>query len=445
MGGNSVGAMLAVVIGIVLGFLGSWRLSLTILAVLPFIMVAMYIITKMMLLDGGGEVSDKFQESDEIATETILNIRTVRALGCEGYMKTLYSNIVWRVANNQAGGSWKAGVSFGFGNAIMFGVYILAFGYGAVLIDNGNIDGMDMYQSLFTIMFGAFGAGLAMAFVPDAQKGLVAAHDTFAAIDRESLIDAMNPTGCVKDIGDGSIEFQDVRFHFPHRPELVVLRKVNLKIMKGQSAAFVGPSGSGKSTIFQLLLRFYDPLDGRVLVGNENLTSFDIAFWRSQVGFVGQEPVLFDMTLEENIKYGKSQATRQEVEDAASIANMEYVLSGTGQVKWEDNVGPKGGQLSGGQKQRCAIARAVIRDPPYLILDEATSALDSSAEGVVQDALEKARKGRTTLAIAHRLSTIRNYDIIFVLRGGQIREEGKHEELMHLKGLYWSMVQCGGR
>lgn len=430
-----------------LGFLGSWRLSLAIMVCLPFIMFSMFILMKMMLLDAGGgnTASDKYKEGDEIATETILNIRTVRALGCEGYMTTLYSDIVWRIANTNAGGAWKVGTSFGFGNMLMFGIYILAFGYGAVLIDDRNIDGRDMYQSLFAIMFGAFGAGMAMSFVPDAQKGLVAAHDTFAAMDRNSLINAMNPTGCHNDIGDGSIEFRDVRFLFPHRPELVVLQKVNLKITKGQSAAFVGPSGSGKSTIFQLFLRFYDPLDGLVLVGKENLTSFNVAFWRSQIGFVGQEPVLFDMTIEENIKYGKPHATHQEVEDAARIANMDYVLSGTDGVKWEDNVGPKGGKLSGGQKQRCAIARAVIRNPPYLILDEATSALDSSSEGVVQDALDKAREGRTTLAIAHRLSTIRNYDVIFVLREGRIREEGTHEKLMHLKGLYWSMVQCSGR
>merc|ERR1712137_314499 len=326
----------------------------------------------------------------------------------------------------------------------MFGIYILAFGYGAQLIDDGHIRPDKMYHALFAILFGTFGAGMALSFMPDAQKGLIAAHDTFLAIDRQSLVDAVNPTGHHKDLGDGSIEFKSVCFHFPHRPELVVLRKVNLKIMKGQSAAFVGPSGSGKSTIFQLLLRFYDPTGGSVLVGDVGLTNFNIAFWRSQIGFVGQEPVLFDMTVEENITYGKPGATRKEIEDAASLANMDYVLSG-GQVRWDDNVGPKGSKLSGGQKQRCAIARAVIRNPPYLILDEATSALDSSAEGVVQDALAKASQGRTTLAIAHRLSTIRNYDIIFVLRGGHITEQGSHQELMHVKGMYFNMVKCSGR
>jgi len=189
----------------------------------------------------------------------------------------------------------------------------------------------------------------------------------------------------------------------------------------------------------QLIQRFYDPSNGDVKVGGVSLRDFNVAWWRRQVGFVGQEPVLFDVSLEDNVKYGNSGATRAQVEAVGRLANMEYVVNGL--IKWEDSVGTRGGKLSGGQKQRCAIARALIRDPAVLILDEATSALDSASEHLVQQALEVAKKGRTTIAIAHRLSTIRDCDHIFVMKGGQVGESGTHEELMQAQGMYWNLAK----
>jgi len=174
-----------------------------------------------------------------------------------------------------------------------------------------------------------------------------------------------------------------------------------------------------------------------------DLRSFDVAWWRQQVGFVSQEPVLFNMSLEDNIKYGKPDATSEEVTAAAQKANMDYVLNGN--VKWGDLVGMKGDKLSGGQKQRCAIARALVRDPKVLLLDEATSALDSASERMVQDALDKAREGRTTFTIAHRLSTIRDSDLILVVGDGVVAESGTHDELMRLGGLYHNLEALGNQ
>merc|ERR1711966_58364 len=192
-------------------------------------------------------------------------------------------------------------------------------------------------------------------------------------------------------------------------------------------------------------MRFYDPTSGAVKIGGTSLREFDVSWWRQQVGVVGQEPVLFDLSLEDNVKYGKAGATREEVEEAARMANMEYVHGvfphGEKKIRWEDFVGTRGGKLSGGQKQRCAIARALIRNPHVLILDEATSALDSASEHLVQVALDAAKKGRTTVSIAHRLSTIKDSDKIFVLQDRSVGESGTHDELMQKQGLYWNLAK----
>lgn len=440
--GNTLGSCLGMLTGVGIAFIGSWRLSLAILAMAPLIVVAMSILMKLMLATTGGQ-NDAYTGAYETATEAIINIRTVRALAGESYSGRLFDDAVLQVSQKEAKESPKKGLAFGVGNALMFCVYMLAFGYGSQLIDWGLIRPDKMYQSLFCILFGVMSAGMAAGFMPDAAKGLIAAADTFRIIDRETQIDAVNPAGTQKNLGDGTIAFQDVRFFYPHRPELQVLQAISFKVLQGQSVAFVGPSGCGKSTIFQLLQRFYDASEGAILIGGVDLKSFDVAFWRSQIGFVGQEPVLFDMSLEENVKYGKQEATHEEVLAAAKLANMEYVLGDASKIAWDDFVGSRGGKLSGGQKQRCAIARAMLRDPPILILDEATSALDSASEGLVQDALEKASQGRTTFSIAHRLSTIRNSDVIHVLKQGCIAEQGSHADLMTLQGLYWKMINQG--
>jgi ATP-binding cassette subfamily B (MDR/TAP) protein 1 len=439
--GNTVGALLAIFIGIGLAFEGCWQLTLAVLGVVPIVMLAMTVVMKAMMPSGDDASSDAYTASYEAATEAIVNIRTVRALVGEHYSAQLFSTSVDIVAKKESKGAWRKGLAFGFGYSSIFTVYIVAFWYGGVLIDNGSTDGGKMFQSLFCIMFGVMGASMAATFMPNAMAGQLAAYETFRIMDRKSQINAMVPAGKHCQLGDGSIVFEKVRFFYPHRPELLILSSLSLRITPGSSVAFVGPSGCGKSTVLQLFQRFYDPTSGDVKIGGVGLSDFDVSWWRQQIGFVGQEPVLFDISLEDNVRYGKPNATRDEIVAVAKTANMDYVNNG--KMSWEDLVGPRGGRLSGGQKQRCAIARALSRNPAFLILDEATSALDSASEHVVQAALDAAKQGRTTIAIAHRLSTIKDSDAIFVLKGGRVAESGTQEELLSAKGVYWNLAKRG--
>jgi ATP-binding cassette subfamily B (MDR/TAP) protein 1 len=439
--GNAVGSMWGLTCGLVLSFIGSWQLTLVLLAMMPVVMAAIAIV--MLAQFGTGGTGSSHSHAGAIAAEAILNIRTVRALLAERQSFSAFSEVIDKVSSKEGSACTvvRKGLAFGFGNSVQFVLYIVGFWYGAKLIDDGKISQADMYQSMFCVMFGMFAAGMAMAFAPDAAKGKLAAYDVFCLLDRPSRVDAVTPSGSICDLGDGSIVLDDVHFHYPHRPELTVLRGLSFSVQRGQSVALVGPSGCGKSTVIQLLQRFYDPSSGRVLVGGTELAQFNVAWWRRQVALVGQEPVLFDMTLEENVRYGHPGATTEQVEAAARKANMDYVFNG--KVAWSDSLGIRGGKLSGGQKQRCAIARALVRDPSILLLDEATSALDSVSEREVQKALDAARTGRTTFTIAHRLSTIQDSDLILVIVQGSLAEQGTHDELLAKRGVFYNLAMKG--
>jgi ABC-type multidrug transport system fused ATPase/permease subunit len=244
----------------------------------------------------------------------------------------------------------------------------------------------------------------------------------------------------------GRIDFNTVAFHYASRPEMPVLRGVSFHAAPGQRIALVGPSGAGKSTIAALLLRFYDPTSGHVRIDGLPAAELPLASLRDHMAIVPQEVLLFGGSIRENIAYGRPGASDAEVEEAARQANaLAFIRSFPDGM--DTVVGERGIQLSGGQRQRIAIARAVLKDPAILILDEATSALDSESERLVQEALEKLMKGRTSIVIAHRLSTIRDADRILVLDKGVVAESGTHDELMALEnGLYRSLsrLQAGG-
>ncbi|CAF3920057.1 unnamed protein product [Rotaria sp. Silwood1] len=232
---------------------------------------------------------------------------------------------------------------------------------------------------------------------------------------------------------NGDIEFDNVDFIYLSRKEVPVLRNLSLIARAGQTTALVGSSGSGKSTCMSLLLRYYEPSSGQITIDGRSITDYNVKQLRENIGVVSQEPILFDMSIYENIRFGKLNATREEIEQAAQEANAHHFIMQLPN-KYETLVGERGAQLSGGEKQRIALARALIKQPTFLLLDEATSALDNASEKIVQEALDRACNNRTTIVIAHRLTTIRNAHQIYVLDNGSVIEQGTHETLMAKEG-----------
>jgi ATP-binding cassette, subfamily B (MDR/TAP), member 1 len=272
-------------------------------------------------------------------------------------------------------------------------------------------------------------------------KAQEAARHLKQLFDRQPPIDQWSNDGLKVEAIDGTIEFRDVHFRYPTRPEQPVLRGLSLTVKPGQYVALVGASGCGKSTTIALLERFYDPLVGGVYVDGKEISSLNLNEYRSFLALVSQEPTLYQGTIRENILLGSTRedVPDSEIESVSKLANIYDFISSLPDG-FNTIVGSKGSMLSGGQKQRIAIARALLRDPKILLLDEATSALDSESEHVVQAALDAAAKGRTTIAVAHRLSTIQKADVIYVLDQGKVVESGTHTELMKLRGRYSELV-----
>ncbi|KAK0814796.1 hypothetical protein LTS02_002854 [Friedmanniomyces endolithicus] len=274
-------------------------------------------------------------------------------------------------------------------------------------------------------------------------KAKHAAAELKQLFDRKPDIDSWSTDGEVLQGMEGSIEFRDVHFRYPTRPEQPVLRGLNLTVKPGQYVALVGASGCGKSTTIALMERFYDPLVGGIYVDGREISSLNINNYRNHLALVSQEPTLYQGSIRDNILLGADKAPEDVPEEAivqaCKDANIyDFILSLP--EAFNTVVGSKGSMLSGGQKQRVAIARALLRDPKILLLDEATSALDSESEKVVQAALDAAAKGRTTIAVAHRLSTIQKADMIYVFDQGRIVENGTHNELIARGGRYFELV-----
>mmetsp|Transcript_57302 Transcript_57302/g.101615 ORF Transcript_57302/g.101615 Transcript_57302/m.101615 type:complete len:1276 (+) Transcript_57302:45-3872(+) len=434
------GSMTCLVVGLAIAFYACWEMSLVMLAAIPVMVVANAI--QMAVIMGGAKTENSdLKQAQQILNEAVMNARTVQALGNEQNLHGLYTECIGRTN----AGMWKrdiiAGIGFGVSNGCMMFILAGGFYYMGDLLKSGKYDFKDAQTAFMVIIYAAMGAGQAAAFVPAAAKASVACHDMFVLLDRVSSINGLEPTGeTPQSLDSGNIEFINVKFFYPFRPQVQVLKGVSFKISAGQSVGLVGPSGGGKSTVMSLIQRFYDPQEGQVVIGSggTSLDSLNIRWWRRQIGFVGQEPILFNTSVRENVLYGLADdetISEEKLEECKQMANLAF-LDKNGNKGLATQVGPRGGRLSGGQKQRVAICRALVRNPPVLLLDEATSALDTQSERIVQKALEKARAGRTSFSIAHRLSTISGCDIIVVVADGSVVEQGNHQELMALGGVY---------
>ena len=321
----------------------------------------------------------------------------------------------------------------------MFCAYGLAFWYGAKLVLEEEYTVGQKLITFFGVLFGVFGLSMLGDNLGKIATAQTAAFCVFEVIDRVPTIDTHSALGASLEDAAGSVHFRNVSFNYPDREELGVLKNVSFEVEYGKTTALCGQSGCGKSTCVQLIKRFYDPTSGSVMVDGKDVKELNLNSLRSIIGVVGQEPVLFDTSVEENIKLGRLDVTKEEIIDAAKQANAFEFIQALPDG-WDTNVGEGGATLSGGQKQRIAIARALVRNPKILLLDEATSALDTESEAIVQKALENASKGRTTIVIAHRLSTIRKADKIIGLHNGEVVEEGTHETLMQIEnGVYQNL------
>jgi ABC-type multidrug transport system fused ATPase/permease subunit len=382
---------------------------------------------------------DELARANAGLSEGITGIETVQAFTREAHEVAQYDASISRTfvlfVKRILAGAWFMSTSSFVAFTAIAGIFWL----GGTMVAQGDITPGELTEFMLYTMLVAGAVGAMAGIWANLQAAIGATARIFEILDTAPTIhDAPDARELDAKSVRGEVVFEGVSFAYDDR-DAQVIDDVDLQVNPGEVCALVGPSGSGKTTLTRLLLRFYDPNVGRVLLDGRDLREFKLAGLRGIMAVVSQDPILFSGTIADNIRYGRLEATDAEVEEAARSANADGFIrefpDGYGTL-----VGERGVQLSGGQRQRVSIARAILRDPRILILDEATSALDSQSEGLVQEALEALQRGRTTLVVAHRLSTIRDADRIVVLDGGHVAEVGRHEDLIAAGGVYAHLV-----
>ncbi|KAL8103556.1 ABC transporter B family member 9-like [Apium graveolens] len=428
-----------IVAGVVIAFTANWILALVVLAVLPLMLVEGLILTK--FYKQCADAKGMYEQASQVAIDAVGSIRTVAAFCAEEKVMDLYQKKCEFPLKSGIRLGIVSGVSLGIASSAIFLVNSFIFYIGSVLEKHGKVTFAEIFKVFFALTTSAMGVSGMLGMVPDLNRVIISAASIFDILDSKLERDSSNNGGSTIDTVKGDLEFQNVSFKYPTRPNIQIFTDLCLSFPSGKTVALVGESGSGKSTIISLIERFYDPDGGHIYLDGVELQKLNLNWLRQQIGLVSQEPVLFNETIRNNIAYGKNgTASEEEIIAATRSANAHQFISALPQG-YDTNVGERGVQLSGGQKQRIAIARAIIKDPRILLLDEATSALDTESERIVQDALNRVMVDRTAVVVAHRLVTIKGADIIAVVKNGVIAEKGNHNSLLSIpNGVYASLV-----
>ncbi|XP_040379594.1 ABC transporter B family member 15-like [Oryza brachyantha] len=440
-------------LGFSLALAVSWRLAAAMMAMQPLIIASFYF--KKVLMTGMSRKAKKAQvQGSQLASEAVVNHRMITAFSSQRRMLRLYEAAQEGPRKDNVTHSWFSGFCLCLCQFSNTGSMAVALWYGGKLMAKGLITPTHLFQVFFMLMTMGRVIADAGSLTSDLAQGGDAVRSVLDTLDREPTIkddedDSEGNEGKRRkkkkkkhEEIQGAIEFKNVHFSYPTRPEVAVLSGFSLEIGVGKTVALVGPSGSGKSTVIGLIERFYDVQRGAVLIDGEDIRSYSLARLRSNVALVSQEPALFSGTIRDNIAYGDERATEEEVARAAALANAHEFISAM-ERGYDTRVGERGAQLSGGQRQRVALARAVLKDARVLLLDEATSALDAASERAVQDAVDRMLRGRTCVVVAHRLSTVQKSDTIAVVKDGRVAERGRHHELLAVgrAGTYYNLIK----
>ncbi|CAO3645717.1 unnamed protein product [Cunninghamella blakesleeana] len=437
--GYCIASVVQLITGFIIALSTDWKLALVIISSIP-IMVGGAIVMDHYVTKYTKQSQDTYSKAGYIAEQVFSGIKTVYAFSMQSNFLKQYDEHLLEARNY----GYKRGIALGVMGVLFFAffaTYGLAFWYGAKLALSGELGAPTILVVLESIIAGSTGLMNMSPFLVAISNACASAQSLFSVIDRPSEIDANSDEGIKNGELLGDIELCNTEFHYPTRTDVKILKGINLKIERGKKIAFVGKSGSGKSTVVQLLQRFYDPTSGGILLDGKNIQDYNLKWLRDNISCVSQEPILFNISIRQNILLGATQeVSEDEFLEACKTANCLKFINDLPNG-FDTLVGENGTQLSGGQKQRIAIARSLMKKPKILLLDEATSALDTQSERLVQKALDAAAANRTTIIIAHRLSTIRNADTIVVVNNGELVEQGTHNELVELGGIYADLVK----
>jgi len=423
--------------GISILFFTTPRLTFFMLATFPILVLAVLFFGKY-IRKLSKQTQDQLAQTNTIVEETLQSVSMVKAFTNEFYEVHRYKEALAESVKTALRAANYRGAFISFVVFAIFGGIVAVLWYGSNLVMQGEISIGELTAFvIYTMFIGGSIGGLGDLY-GQIQKAIGSSERILEILAMDSEAELKNTVTDLK--LNGKIRYQNIRFAYPTRPEMEVLKNLNLEIKAGEKIALVGQSGAGKTTITQLLLRHYHANEGSIFLDEKQISAYDLQAYRQNIGVVPQEVILFGGTITENIAYGKPNANFEQIREAAQKANaLQFIESFP--EKFETIVGERGIKLSGGQRQRIAIARAILKNPSILILDEATSSLDAESEFLVQEALKNLMQNRTTIIIAHRLATIREADCIYVLEKGEIVEQGTHEQLLEKSGTYSNLVK----